>query len=315
VRSLHNLSHRYPIRYEIASPSSLFDDQLEVTLYGTSSGQAKGGSQSLWAGKRLSQVMLHLLAAHPNTLQEGEALVRMGEKLATCKLDGRALNVLGVEARSNSAAWSEEAWENDVLARFQKQWGRAYLRGRTDGWRLRRDPEPLVSDGTVVVPDFICMRGTQRVYLCIANGKATTEALVRDLAALGSQAHVVLLAPARWNSLLKQASVPSVSYQQAPSEAIEALSITLERAFPRASGRVLTPWQKLERVVAEEGFMGEEQAAALIGCSRDDLGRTIQRWGGPNLHYLSGLGVCSPSYLPELRRLIEEGNENLRQAA
>lgn len=315
VRSLHNLSHRYPIRYEIETPSSLFDDQLEVTLYGTAGGQQKSNSQALWAGKRLSQVILHLLAAHPNTLQQGEAQVRLGDKLSTCKLDGRALNVLGVEARANSAAWGEEAWENDVLARFQKQWSRAYLRGRTDGWRLRRDPEPLVSDGTVVVPDFICMRGTQRVYLCIANGKATTEALIRDLKALGSQAHVVLLAPARWNSLLKNASVPVVSYQQAPSEAIEALSITLERAFPRASGRVLTPWQKLERVVAEEGFMGEEQAAALIGCSSEDLGRTIQRWGGPHLHYLSGLGVCSPSYLPELRRLIDEGNDNLRQAA
>lgn len=317
VRSVHNLARRYNVRYELSgAPRSLFDERLELTLFSGTGGTGRGSSavQSLWAGKRLIQVLLRMLAAHPDSLREGEAAVRMGDKATTLKLDERALTVLGVEARS-STPWTEEAWESDVLAAFQKQWSRAYLRGRTLGWRLRRDPEPLISNGTVVVPDFVCLRGAQRVYLCMANGKATSEALVRDLDNLGPQAHTLLLGPSRWNSVLKGASVPYASYGGGPEEAIEDLITVLERAYPRPNGRVLTPWQRLERLVAEEGFVGEEQVGELLGCSTEDVGRTIGRWGGPHLHYLGGLGVCSPEYLPELRRLIDEGSDELRRAA
>ncbi len=132
---------------------------------------------------------------------------------------------------------------------------------------------------------------------------------------LGSTLDASKFGPSRWNSILKGASVPYASYKDGPEESIDDLTAVLERAYPRPNGRVLTPWQRLERLVAEEGFVGEEQVGALLGCSTEDVGRTIGRWGGPHLHYLGGLGVCSPDYLPELRRLIDEGSDDLRRAA
>jgi predicted nuclease of restriction endonuclease-like RecB superfamily len=320
VRSTHNLARRYNVRYELSrAPRSLFDQELELTLYGALSAGAPGGLAlqgrgASQRGRRMAQVLLRLLAAHPDSLSEGEAQVSMGEKACALKLDERALRILGVEAQAQPA-WGDEAWDADLPAAFQKAWSRAYLRGRTAGWRLRRDPEPLVGAKTVVVPDFICLRGSQRVPLCLATGRATVEALARDLAALGPQSNALLLGPARWGAALRSSGVPAAAYSGTPTDGLEAVVATLERCYPRPSGRVLTPWQRLERQVAEDGFVPEEQVATLLGCPPDDVARTVQRWGGPQLHHLSGLGVCAPELLPELRRLLEEGEVEGRRAA
>ncbi len=67
-------------------------------------------------------------------------------------------------------------------------------------------------------------------------------------------------------------------------EAGRALAATLERKHPRHQADVaLTPWQRLERLVAEEGFVGEEAVAALLGCPPDEAARAVRRWGGAAL--------------------------------
>jgi len=89
-----------------------------------------------------------MLAAHPDSLDGGEALVHFKGQKLTLKLDRRALQMLGVAARSAGTADTtiSDAWEEDIAATFQKAWGRAFVRGRTAGWRLRRDPEPLIGE-------------------------------------------------------------------------------------------------------------------------------------------------------------------------
>ena len=111
------------------------------------------------------------------------------------------------------------------------------------------------------------------------------------------------------------AQVPLATYDQQPAEAINALVTLLERKYPRRRpDEILTPWQQLEQRVAEEGFVEEQTVAALMGCSADEAARVVQRWGGPTLHALPGLGVCAPEALGEIRALIEE-NELLQRAA
>jgi hypothetical protein len=202
-----------------------------------------------------------------------------------------------------------------MLDAFQRAWGRAFVRGRTAGWRLRRDPEPLVGSGAVVVPDFALLRGRERLALCLTSGPVTTEALVRDLARLGSRAQAFAIVPGYAAERLRTCPVPLATYEAQPAEAIPALAATLERKHPRAQiGAALTPWQRLEQLVAEEGFVGEETVATLLGCPPDEAARAVRRWGGPALHVLPGLGVCAPEALGEIRQLIEEGELAQRAA-
>jgi hypothetical protein len=43
-----------------------------------------------------------------------------------------------------------------------------------------------------------------------------------------------------------------------------------------------------------------------MGCPAEEAARLVQRWGGPALHALPGLGVCAPESLGEIKELIAE---------
>jgi uncharacterized protein DUF790 len=309
LRSAHNLARRYRLRYEISgAPRTLFDDRLELVLYG---GRGAGGgvrsSAATRAGRRLTRALLRLLATHPDSLTGGETLVHLRGQTATLRLDERVLHILGVAART--AREFTGPWEEDILDVFQRAWGRAFIRGRTAGWRLRRDPEPLVGSGAIVVPDFALLRGRERLALCLTTGLATAEALTRDLAGLGGRAPALAIAPGYAAERLRVCPAPLATYDQQPAEAIPALVAMLERKYPRVHAEAtLTPWQQLEQLVAEEGFVGEEAVAELLSCPPDEAAQLVRRWGGPALHVLPGLGICAPDALSEIRHLIEAGD-------
>lgn len=304
VRSVHNLTRRYRVQYQVGSlPRTLFDDQIDVTL--------AGGRDALgrWSrtGRRLIRALLRLLATHPDSLVAGEATVHVGSQASVVRLDERALRVLGVAAQAT--ALESEPWEEEVIETFRKAWGRAFMRGTTDGWRLRRDPEPLVGAGVVVVPDFALQRGHERVAVCLASNRATARTLIRDLKQLGSGVPAIIVARQQAAEGLPTRPVPLVAYTDQPVEALRALVAMLEQQRPRSRAAVtLTPWQRLERLVGEEGFVTEAMVAAILNCRLDEAAHVVQRWGGPALHVLPGVGVCAPEALDDIRALIEQSD-------
>lgn len=309
VRSLHNLTQRYRLRYEInRAPRTLFDDQIELTLYGAR--DALGN----WSrtGRRLVRVLLRLLATHPDSLVTGEALVHTRSHTATLRLDARALLVLGIMAHHIHE--DSEAWHIDLSETFRRAWNRAYIAGKTAGWRLRRDPEPLIGTDTIVVPDFALHRGHERLALCISTGRATTTALTRDLGRLGRRTPVIAILPDHTVETLRTGPIPIATYHEHPSEAIGALIATLERKHPRTHNATFTPWQRLEHRVTEEGFISEEHIATILNCSVEEAMRLLKRWSGPSLHILPGLGVCASDTLDEIRHLLEENTRAQRAA-
>ena len=167
----------------------------------------------------------------------------------------------------------------------------------------------------MVVPDFALHRGRERLALCLATSRITADALARDLGKLGSRTTAFAVIPDHAAETLRICPAPLATYAEQPSEAIPALVAILERKHPRARAEAaLTPWQQLERLVAEEGFVGEEAVAGLFGCSPEEAVRMVRRWGGPTLHVLPGLGVCAPEALGEIRHLIETGDVLQRAA-
>jgi hypothetical protein len=304
IRSVHNLARRYRLRYRRGEwPRSLFDDRLELTLFG---GRDALGNWSR-IGRRLVRALLRLLAAHPDAAYDGEAGVHLNGQTLTLKLDERALRVLGVAARA-AAPDAGEAWDEAFIENFRRAWSRALVGGRSRGWRLRRDPEPIIGKDTVVVPDFAMQRGNQRALLCLASGRATADALIKDIGSLGKRTDILLVVPSAVALVLPSCPVPLATYDETPGEAVPALVRLLERAFPRLGvAATLTPWQRLEGQLADEGFVSEEAAAELLGCPTGEVATVVRRWGGVGLHALPGLGICTPDSLDEIRQLIEEG--------
>src|SRR5439155_18596779 len=76
IRSAHNLARRYRLRYEISSaPRTLFDERLELALHGGRDTKSLSQYAPTRTGRRVVRALLRLLAAHPDSLDGGEALV------------------------------------------------------------------------------------------------------------------------------------------------------------------------------------------------------------------------------------------------
>lgn len=232
LRSAHNLARRYRIGYSVGDmPGSLFDERLELTLLGRR--DALGG----WgrAGRRLARAVLRLLAAHPGCASEGAAIVHVGGKKSNLRLDARALAVLGASAEAEAA--EADAWEDSAADELQRAWSRSQSRGRTSGWGLRRDPEPLVGAESIVVPDFAARSGPRTAAICLATGRAAAEALADSLARLGPSLPVIVLAPAPAAALLRRSPAAVIAYGDSTAEAVPQIVRALENAFDTPATR------------------------------------------------------------------------------
>lgn len=304
LRSAHNLARRYRVTYSVGDlPGSLFDSRLDLTLHGRR--DALGG----WgrAGRRLARAALRLMAAHPGCAVEGEALTHVAGRGAILRLDAKALAVLGAGAAGEAHA---DAWEDRAADELQRAWGRALVRGRTAGWRLRRDPEPLVGADGVVVPDFALRRGTAGLALCLAPGRAAAEAVAAGLSGAGRAATAVVLAHESAAPALRGCKALVVTYGERPADAIPRLVAALERAWPRGLLMIKSdPWEDLAARVAAEGFVDEVTAASMLGCAPGEVPGQLRRRAYPGLFALAGLGVCDGDTLDEVRDTLTRGAE------
>lgn len=220
LRSAHNLGRRYNLGYSVGDlPGSLFDSRIDLALSGRRNTLGGWGR----SGRRLARALLRLLAAHPGCAVEGQADVYLPGGRASLRLDARALAILGVGAAESLA---DDAWDDTALDELQRAWARANLRGQTEGWRIRRDPEPLVGDSALVVPDFALRRGRQGAALCIVAGRAAAESLAASLRQLAGPP-VIVLAQARATAALRGCGATVLAYAERPSEALESLLASL----------------------------------------------------------------------------------------
>ena len=227
LRSIYRLAQRYSLRYEIGgAPRTLFDTRLELTI------QSERSVLGDWVrtGKRVVQMLLRLMAAHPGALLAGEASVIIDGQRAQLRLDERALATLGAMAPQHDS--SEEAWEQTLYDDFRKAWAQRQASPRV--WRLQSDPEPLITAGTLVIPDFVVQQRTARVALCLAQSQRSAETLMKDLGQL--RAHpAIVITQAAIAEQLRSCPVPLVTYEHDVREAMPALLSLLERRYRPAA--------------------------------------------------------------------------------
>lgn len=223
IRSLHNLSRRYRLAYTISeAPRTLFDSQLGLTLSGGRDLLGEGRR----AGRRLARALLRLLASHPGCVETAEARLSSGGKAATLRLDQRALKILG--AAPELGSFVGEAWDDDPGVSFRQAWGRALLAGRTAGWRLRRDPEPLVGIDSLIVPDFAARRGPDSLAICLISGRAMAEGLASGLRRHSPRLPLLVILPEHLAPLLRSSPARLATYGSQPIEAIAQVVALLE---------------------------------------------------------------------------------------
>lgn len=295
--SVRNLARRYNLRYDIVEgPKDLFGQQLVVTWHGAKDAL---GSWSR-AGRRMMRGVLRLLAAHPDCALEGTAQVVIASKAGIVKLNRRELATLGVQVRGVEQP-NDDVWETTLDTLLATTWSRALAKDSTAGWRLRRDPEPLVLDSGLLVPDFVALRGPQRVPVFLPATVAGAEALAKPLDGV----HVALVVTnAEAAAAFRGRSVPLVTYAQSPD--IAAIVAQLEAHFPATSAqKSLDRWGQLIALLEQHGFVAEAELPTLLGCRTvAEAAATLRGWQEGNAQYVPGLGLCTPQKLAEISSLM-----------
>ncbi len=305
VRTAHNVSQRYGLRYTIDhGAGGLFAGSMTLTWTGKRDALGGYGRH----GQRVVRALLRLLAAHPDAPLEGEAIVHLAGKVYSFPLNPATFKTLGVQAQRLSS--DDVSWEAQAAAKLFTDWNKAYLRGETGGWRLRRDPEPLVSEAGLIVPEFLLIRGQQRAYLVLVDSKTAAEALRKPIQALRGRSLVLIASEAQWSKQLAAVPAIVVPHVGEPSARMLARALPAPAAFAELGE---SKWQRIERIIAAEGFVDDARLAEILNCSLEHVPAAIGGWRSDAVSYLPGLGLCSRETVTEIRSLLHGGLT--RQAA
>ena len=304
---------------------------LIITLYGPQ--EMTGGPAQY--GDRLARLCRVLLgyrrrshagrAALAGAEVSGTAVVYLHGRPLLFALDDRLMRLIGAapeaeEALDDATASSAPDFDSGLERAFSQEFAALDAAGEAHGWRLEREPEPVVVDETILVPDFALTRGPRRIYLEIAGywRPDYRERKLRKLLAVRDRVALAVAAPESARDELAAAArlMPFLWYRSRVSA--QGLISLLERAYDDRERRLaaLDPPRVLDEV-ARRGRIPPAEAYAALRCyTRNELAGTLERVraaageaGNPPPEWIEGAGLCGRDWLDavhaELRGLLD----------
>lgn len=300
---------------------------VRVLLYGPQEVSAAPAAY----GERLARLCRALLGYRRAPERAGRRATLAGEGLhgvaqiylhgrpLPMMLDERLLRLLGVGGKGEGEADTAPAtasYDSALEARFASEFAALERSDAAHGWRLEREPEPLLVGDTILVPDFALIRGMRRVYLEIAGywRPGYRERKARKLAALRGRVALAIAAPeaARGELGVFAGDFPLLWYTRDHIRAHELIAL-LDRSYDDSARRLAT--LDLPRIAAEVRLRGcippREGYALLHSYTRAELDTAlaaVQALAGAHPGgapvWIDGLGLCDPRWLAErLERL------------
>lgn len=243
---------------------------------------------------------------------QGVAQVYLHGRPLPFVLDGRLLKLLGVGVQEQSGAGDfapQASYDSALEARFASEFAALERADAAHGWRLEREPEPLLVADTILVPDFALIRGMRRVYLEIAGywRPGYRERKARKLSALRGRVALVVAAPEAARSELGvfEGIFPLLWYTRDHIRAHELVAL-LDRSYDDSARRLAT--LDLPRIAAEVTTRGRipvrESYALLHSYTRAELDTALYVLAGEDPasapQWVDGLGLCDTSWLATL---------------
>lgn len=249
-------------------------------------------------GVRLARAVLTLLQA--GALGPGDAEVQAGDELYGVRLDAKLL-ADALAPRGWSApvvTWeASEAFTLGLLAERRA--------GRLAGWRLKRWPEPLVTEHGAVWAEFALARGTIAIHLL----PLTTRQLRDDapaLLALAERAPLIVLAPGATGVL----DVPAgLTVLPLDGDGAASLARYLERTFPLGAAEATPEWlAALTDAARAAGSLAESDLARRLDCTEELVAARLAPLAETTAEvvYIDGFGLCAAVFLDRARALLDE---------
>ena len=202
------------------------------------------------------------------------------------------------------------SYDSEVEARLAREFAALERQGRAAGWRLVREPAPLLAGGRVLIPDFALVRGDLRVFVEVA-GFWTPGYLTRKRAALeglAPEVPLVLAVAEESAAALSGLPFPVVPYRTAVR--VHELLAVAEARYGDFAVRTAGATERLAAACAAvngAGWLPEPELAGLLGChSPGEIVRALAGALPPGWEYVAGAGLCGPSLRAALSSTLEE---------
>ncbi|HEX8597649.1 MAG TPA: DUF790 family protein [Chloroflexia bacterium] len=254
----------------------------------------------------LTQDMLYHLEYGPEP-QEAARAGRVAERQAVYSVGS------AVEVGEEDSEDLEPTFDSLVEAALYKGFRSLEKQGHTHGWLIRREPDPLLAPGVVLIPDFAFERGGTRVYMEVAGfwSPSYKERKVAKLQALGTSddaTALILAVPQDAAPTFAGLPFPIVPYKKY-IRATDMLNL-LDAQYGAREERLTTARSQfavLQRAALDRGVVPERELAEVLQAySRSELLVVAPELATEDCRYVPGVGLLSSEALDRSRAALHD---------
>jgi predicted nuclease of restriction endonuclease-like RecB superfamily len=342
IKRLCTLSRYFGVYYDLAYERTQRNEQaptrLLLTLYGPQ--EVTGAPQHY--GLRLARLCRSLLGYGTTKEHIGKHLVNaIAEASATIHFlqrtyqfvitegqgnhKGRPYNetmsqalssIVGVHPRGHPDLRQKEdaIFDSSIEQQFADAFSALSTSGGVDGWALEREPEPLLLDHSIFIPDFALTRAQRRIYVEILGfwTPAYRERKIQKLQQLQGRDDILLAIPIE----AKEAFAPilplfPVVWYQGQLSAREIVQMLRHRYDDFAARLAQIDYEAARTQVRQQGIVTETACYTLLHCyRRSELQQAVQHLIGDDggdgeddsIRFLPGVGLYYHSWAEQIRQ-------------
>jgi predicted nuclease of restriction endonuclease-like RecB superfamily len=187
-----------------------------------------------------------------------------------------------------------------------------------DGWQLEREPEPLLLEQSILIPDFALTRAGRRLYIEILGfwTPAYRERKIQKLQQLKGRGDLILAIPseARPAFVSLTADFPIVWYNSQLS-ATELLYLLRNHYDDFTERLALIDVAIVRERVRTLGLLSEQACYDLLHCyRRSELPRAAEQVVCEDIAFATGIGLYQVDWLEQMKRSFVEWMDTLAVA-
>ena len=345
----------YDLSYEPASSLSAVHPAnsnnallLSLTLYGPQ--EVTGAPQQY--GMRLARLCRALLgyglpksaktepgrtkkkSILPDAIVSAEATVHFLQRTYRFLMDPNLLQLLPsvVETEADQTNRSAQAdpsqlFDSSIEQSFSEAFGALAVGLGVDGWRLEREPEPLLLDHSIFIPDFAFTRGRQRIYVEILGfwTPSYRERKVQKLEQLRGRDDLLLAIPieakAAFTAIINDFPIVFYDGQLSVTDVLQVLRSRYNDFTERLASIDLTT---VRVRVEQEGILPESACYELLHCyRRSEIQQAAERVCALSdvenseysaITFVPGLGLYHRTWMQKLRQSFREWMNTIQSA-
>ncbi len=313
IKRLCYLARKLGVYYDLA-----YDDdnhyepkRLHLTLYGPQ--EVTGAPQQY--GLRLARLCRSLLEygvakgskkgrVLSTAIVEANATVHFLQRAYNFNMD--ALQLLpGETDQDNAHADASTLFDSSIEQSFSEAFAALAGSHGVDGWRLEREPEPLLLPSGIFIPDFALSRAQHRIYVEILGfwTPAYRERKIQKLQQLRGRGDLVLAIPVEAKDAFAAIAADfPIAYYDGQLSVTEVLQLLHTHYNDFGERLTMIDVPGVREYVEREGLLPERLCYdSLHAYRRSELQQAAERVVDARVLFMPGVGLYSLDWLVQLK--------------